>query len=316
MAAQRVGSAALGIALVLGATWLLLRALDDGTSVWWAADGATAVLLPLLHPACVGVPWRTQRRPSSEPTARRAGLPTLAFALPSVISLVLIGSVAADRWSAGSGASLEDLARAPWAATAWNLALGALALVGLVATAKGRGLEPARWKALLEGGLIAGPLAMVALAGTLVPVHAETTGAIALAGVVLAAGAGVAALSRPDLVAYACAGVALLAILGLAWWYAATPAEDWRAAARVVEQAPRPDTVVVVPDRSANALERELGGASTRLRPGGDVVAVVVLDTSANAVDAARRVVPTPRYALLAERRVSDDIVVQRWIRP
>ncbi len=316
VAAQRVGPAALSLAAVLAATWLLLRALDGGTPGRWAEYAGLATLLPLLHPACIGVLVAHAATTALRTSRDHRRLPLLAFAIPALVSLVLGASVAADRWSDASGGSVGELIDGPWTALAWNVALAALAVVGLVATARGRGTEPARWKVTLDGALIVAPLAIALLAGALVPVQAETTGTIALAGVALAAGAGVAALPRPELVAYATAALAGLAIAGLAWWYLATPAEDWRGAARAVQHGRAPDTVVVVPDRASSALERELGGTQPRLRAGGDVVAVVVLGDPDRAADAARSAVPTPRYALLEQRRVSDRIVVQRWVRP
>ena len=48
----------------------------------------------------------------------------------------------------------------------------------------------------------------------------------------------------------------------------------------------------------------------------GDGVWVAVRSTPGGAVIAGRRVVATPRYALLEQRSFGDGLVVEHWVRP
>ena len=110
------------------------------------------------------------------------------------------------------------------------------------------------------------------------------------------------------------------AVVALAWTvahYTESPATDWRSAAHAVAAARRDGETVVVPGaRSRAAIAAYEPDLPIVERGRGSAVWVIVEGPASEATDRARLVVRTPRYALLAQARHGDELVVQRWVRP
>ncbi len=313
-AAQRVEATTLALAFALLSTWLLVRALDGEGGRSWTLYAATSCVAVLVHPAVAaallahGVAFVVYRR-----SGQRVPPVTL---VPLVVGVAVLAGVGIARLEVVGDPGRGDLRSGLVDAIAWNPLLALVGVGGIVASATRRGPGGAPSKAALVGGLAVTPLLVAAAAEPLVPVHAETAGVVALGGVALAAGAGVGALRDRRLVVVLAAATAAVACVGLGRWYTSSPAENWRAAAAALRLEPRADTVVVLPNRSRAALARELTDARIVSRAGGDVVSVVLRGDERATIVAARTVVATPRYALLEERRISDQLVIQRWVRP
>ena len=81
--------------------------------------------------------------------------------------------------------------------------------------------------------------------------------------------------------------------------------------------ARRPETVVVLPERSRAAFAYYAPYARTSSYARGDGAWVaVVADDPPSAIAAASRAVRTPRYALLRQFRYGDGLRLQHWVRP
>jgi len=313
-AAQRVEATTLALAFVLLSTWLLVRALDGEGGQSWPLYSTVTCGAMLVHPTVAaallahGLALVVYQR-SGARVPRVAYAPLLFGAAVLTVAGIARLDAAGDPERAGLRSGLAD-------AIGWNPLLALLGIGGLIASATRRGPGGAPSKAALVAGLALAPLLVAALATPFVPVHAGTAGVVALGGVALAAGAGVAALRDRRLILGVATATGTIALVGLGWWYTSSPGEDWRAMAAALRTQPRADTIVVLPVRSRAALARELPGGLIVSRAAGDVVAVVLRGDDRRSTAAARTVVQTPRYALLEERRISDELVLQRWIRP
>jgi hypothetical protein len=95
------------------------------------------------------------------------------------------------------------------------------------------------------------------------------------------------------------------------------PAGDWRGAVEAVRAGRGgSETIVVVPERARAALIYYAPSQWVHRQARGDGAWVFVGGARTGAIERARRVVATPRYALLEERPFGDDLVLQHWTRP
>jgi hypothetical protein len=249
----------------------------------------------------------------------RFALPALAFGC--IEAAFLLAAAAIDRADAVDGAgpfSLADLGEGVFRASGENPVLLALAALGLGLLAAGRTPDGEAWHAVLVWGLVAAPAAAVLVAAAFVPVFPRLALVACAPGLALACGAAVAWIPVRATAWAVVGALAVAAVVGLARWYAGTPAEDWRAAAAAVRRdRGAGETVVVLPERARPAFAYQAPELRLSGRARGDGAWVVVrAEDDVEAVELAREAVDTPRYALLAQRRLGSDLVLQHWVRP
>jgi mannosyltransferase len=300
---------------------VLVLALER-SSYWWIAYVPACAALSLTHPIAVTVVAAhvvavvLALRETRAPIAAAAA----ALALGAAAAAPLALATAADRADAdGAGAfDLGEIATGLGRAGGWNVALLVLAALGLFALVSGRMPGAPPWQAALVVGLIAAPLAGVVLAGAFVPVFPARALVVCAPGLAVACGAGVAWIPDRRLKLGAAGALAVLALPALVGWYAGAAPENWRSAVATVENGVgASETVVVVPPRSRAAVAYYAPSlrVSTQARGAG----AWVFDRNADdrgAIRAARRVVRTPRFALLAQERYGERLALQHWVRP
>jgi mannosyltransferase len=320
-ASQQARPYALAVAAIVVTSALLVVALERESGWWWGLYALSALSLPLTHPIAIsGLVAHVAAVAAAWPLVRpRLAVPALAFAC--VEAGFLLAAAAIDRADAVDGAgpfSLADLAHGVFRASGENPVLLALAALGLGLLAAGRTPAAEAWQAVLVWGLVAAPAAAVLVAATFVPVFPRLALVACAPGLALACGAAVAWIPVRAAAWAVVGALAVASVVGFVRWYAGTPAEDWRAAAAAIERdLGDADTVVVVPERARPAFahaapEIRLSG---RVRGDGGWV-IVRSDDDLEAVELARSAVDTPRYALLSQRRLGSDLVLQRWVRP
>jgi mannosyltransferase len=311
---QAVGAIAL-------TTAILVAAIRCDRVHWWVLYALSATLLPLSHPVAASalLAHGATLVAARHELRLRLALPAFAFAVVETGLLTAAGAVDRSRAADGTGGlTLRELGEGLAHGVGWNPLLVALAVTGVVALATGRLAPAPRWAAVLTGGLAVAPVVALLAAAAFVPVWPEQALIACMPGVALAAGAAVAWIPVRWAGISAAAAAALVSV-GLAVpWYARAPAEDWRAAARIVgDRIAAGETVVVLPERSRAAFGRYAPDVTLHARAyGGGAWIVLRTDTGADPVALARRVVRTPRYALLSQRPAGDAIVVQHWVRP
>jgi mannosyltransferase len=312
---------ALGLFGIVLATLLVVVALERGGGWRWIPYGAVAALLPLTHPlaasvlAAHGAALIAYRGRSN---LRHAGIALLAG---TTVAGLLLAWMAADRFGDPDGAGsldLERLGRGLLHAVGWNPILFAAAVAGLVILLGAFGPTGARWHGVLVAALIGAPIVATLLAAITLPIF---PGALVLCapGIALAAGA-VAPLLSPTR-GLVWAGIALLLVSSgatIAWRLSSAPAEDWRGLARAVKRVRLDrETVVVVPERSRDAFAYYAPDVQMiRYARGDGAWVAVVAGTPGGAIEAARPLVNTPRYALLRQFRYGDNLRLQHWVRP
>jgi mannosyltransferase len=308
----------LAILAVTLSTALFVLALRRGHPALWAVYALASALLPLTHPAASAAVLAQAAAlvlVAPRPPLRFAG-PAIGFvALENALLLVAFGL---DRRDAPDvSLTLSEIGHGLARASGWSPVLAGLAVWGVVALAlrKPPGGEP--WGGALAAGLALFPLAGLLVAAPLVPVLPETALVVGAPGVALAAGAGIAALPAAWQQWAAGGAAAVAALAGVVGWYAASPAQDWRAAAAFVDaRAARDETVVVLPDRARSAFAYYGPDTRLALRARGNGAWVLVAGPADRALRAARTAVETPRYALLDQRSFGDELVAQHWVRP
>jgi mannosyltransferase len=318
---QQARPLALSLLAIVVSTLVLALALTRSDR-WWLAYVPACLLLAVSHPAAVSV-LAAQAGAIAVVclrTARSWTRAAAAFLLAAAAAVPLAVAALADRVaSAGSGTlDAGELGRGLARAAGWSPALVLLAVFGGVALATGLAPKAAAWKAVLVAGLVVAPVAALALAAVWLPVHTGWTAILAAPGLALGAGAGVAALPGRAAVVAACAVLVASALPGLAAWYQADPENDWRAATgRVATRLPDAARLVVLPDRATSVVRYYRPDLELAARARGREAWILVeAATPRQAIEAARAVVQTPRFALLEQRRVGDDLLLQRWVRP
>jgi mannosyltransferase len=317
---RTVGPLALALAAMLVSSAVFARAVDGGNAFWWAAYAVSAAVLPLTHPIAASA---LAAQLAAAVVARReidlrVAVPALAVAVLEC-GLLLVAA-AADRADAPDGAGpleLSDVGAGLGRALGWSPVVAALAIWGVVAlhrrSVPGRG----RWKAMLVAGLVVMPILVVLAAGIALPVYPRGALAVAAGGLSLGAGIGLVAITDRGVRLAAAAALAVVAVAALGTAAARDERQDWRAAARLVEARATPHgTVVVLPERARAAFSYYAPQARLSRAGRGDAVLVVVAGEPHAATASGRRVVSTPRYALLSEDHAGGDLVVQRWVRP
>lgn len=315
---QQARPYALAILAVSLSVGLFVLALRRDHVAYWAMYAMATALLPLTHPAASAVVLAqvfALALAMPRPPLRFAG-PALAFVL--LENALLLAAFALDRREAPDvSLTIDGLGEGLARALGWSPVLAGLAVWGLVALATRRLPSGGPWVAALLAGVALLPLAAAAVASVAIPVRPEAALVVGIPGAALAAGVGLATLPRPELQWLAGGAAALAAAVGLVAWYAAGPAQDWRAAARFLDAESTPaETVVAVPERARAAIAYYAPDARLVLRARGDGAWVLVAGTPAEALAAARAVVDTPRYALLMQRDFGDELIVQHWVRP
>jgi mannosyltransferase len=318
---QQARPYALAVLAVALSTLLLVVAIDRGRA-WWALYAVSVALLPLAHPIalsvlaaqCAALAFHPLRRALLRPAGVAIGCALLLVAVP-------LAAAADDRLGdahVGGRLDLPELAIGLSRAAGWNPLLVALAVWGLVAIALGRAPGAARWKAVLVGGLIAAPAAALLATGVAMPVFAGWALVAGAPGLALGAGAGLAAITDGRARRVTGAAVLVAALVGVAVWLAGPSLEDWRAAAAAMRSnRGAAETVIVLPPRSAHAFAyyRPYTRLSGVARGMGAWI-FIADDARPSTIAAARRVVKTPRYALLSEERFGSRLVLQHWVRP
>ncbi len=305
---------AVGVLAAALSTSLFVSAMTWRRAPLWVAWALVAALAPLAHPACAGV---VVAQVLALAVAGRT-LPRVAMVVAPVAAVVagLFAAAAAVERSAADGPgdeSAEALAVGAARAIGWSAVALALAVLGVVALVR----SGSRWQATLLVGLVAGPLLAIALGAALLPVHVAAAAVIAAPGVALAAGVGVSTIGDTRVAAAACALAAAASLAAIAVSATRASDADWREASRWVEQQRGArETVVVVPPRAREAFRHYAPDAPFAAVGRGDGVWVAVRSTPGGAVIAGRRVVATPRYALLEQRSFGDGLVVEHWVRP
>ena len=312
---------AFGILGIVLASLLFVCARERGGGVWWVLYAISGAALALTHPlaasvlAAHGAALIAMREREG---LRRAGIALVVGVAASGLLLAWMAADRLDDLDAAGRLDLERLGRGLLAPIGWNPILVVAAVAGLVALFTGRSAFPGLWRAVLVAGLIAAPVLATLLAAVALPVY---TGALVLSapGIALAAGAVTPLLARDRGLVWA--GVAVLVVASAVTIAArlSMPAdEDWKALAAAVKrvQAPR-ETVVVVPERSRVAFAYYAPYVHViRFARGEGAWVAVAAETPAAAIDAARPVVPTPRYALLRQFRYGNGLRLQHWVRP
>ncbi len=305
---------ALAVLAVALSTALFVAGMTRRAAVPWVAWALVTAPLPLVHPVCAAA----VAAQLGALALGRHGLPRVAApaaAAAGVVATLLLAAAAVERSGAPGPGDESGRAFAVAVATAWAwspVALAAAAYGVVVLLRRGE-----RWQAALLAGLAAAPLLALAVAALAFPVHPRSAVVVALPGIALAAGTGIAAIDDRRFAAVAAAAAVLAPAVALAVEATGAAPADWRSAARFVDERSGPgETVVVLPAR-ARAAYTTYGSPERVTGVGrGDGVWVVVRTPWANAVESARDVVPTPRYALLTERTFGDELVVQHWVRP
>jgi mannosyltransferase len=321
-ASQQVRPYTLAIAAILLASLVLVLALERSPA-WWLAYVPACALLALTHPLAVTVVAAhvVAAALALHGSRRHLGWSAAGLALGVAAAAPLALAAVADRSDAADGSGgfdVRELTTGLGRAAGWNAALLALAGLGLVVLVGGRLAGAAPWHAALVGGLVAAPLIGVLLAEPFLPVFPQRALVVCAPGLALACGAGVAWMPRRAWRWAAVGAVGALALPALAGWYATPAPEDWRSAVRELEAArDERETVVVVPERAAAAVAYYAPELRLSGRARGDGAWVFVRSGSDRlAIRAARRVVRTPAYALLAQERHGERLVLQHWVRP
>jgi mannosyltransferase len=319
---QQARPLALAVSGVLLATLALVLALSR-SDWWWFAYVPACALLALTHPAAISIlaahACAIAVAHIGEIRSRvRAGT---AFALAVVAAAPLALAAIVDRAEEADGGpafAVGDLAHGLGRASGWSVALVGLAALGCVGLALGFAPRAAAWKAALVIGLVLAPIATVVIADVFLRVYAEWALVVAAPGLALACGIGVASIVSRWGSPAAVLAIVVLAIPGLVAWYLQAPNPDWRKAMARVSAVSRPgEAVLIVPEEGRPAALYY--GSELRLtsRPYGPVAWVLVTgEEGADAIEAARAVIPTPRYALLSETPLGEGAVLQRWVRP
>lgn len=319
---QQARPVASALFMVLLATLALVLSICR-SDWWWLAYVPACALLALTHPVAVSVLAAhacaivLAYRQSGRSRLRAAA----AFGLAVVAAAPLALAAIVDRTEAGDitfGLAAGELARGVGRASGWSVALFTLAVLGCVALAAGFARRAAAWKAALVIGLIVAPAATVLLADVFLAVYPAWTLVVSAPGLALACGIGVASIPSRWGALGATAALVALAAPGLAAWYAQRASPDWREAMTRASAAAGPGEVVLVVPEQGRAAARYYGG-HLRLTARAYGPAVWVLVTGAEgeaAIEAARTVVPTPRYALLREGPAGEGAVLQQWVRP
>lgn len=285
----------------------------------WVAYALAGAALPLTHPlaaAIIPVHVATLVVGRGVPRSRLAAP---AVALVAVVAGLLAAASVVDRLDAvGDGdVSARSLASGTAAAAGWNAPTVALAAWGVfLLTAAARHDRRARWPAVLVAGTILAPPAALLGAAAAVPVFPRYALMLAAPGLCVAAGIGLAALhgrlamaSAAAVVAASAAAITLTALDG--------SGGGWRAAVEAVHaELGLTETVVVVPERASAVLAYYAPTQRLHRHARGEGAWVFVGGARVSAIERARRVVATPRYALLEERPFGDDLVLQHWTRP
>ncbi len=302
-------------------TLCFVRALDlEGG--WWVVYVVSSVLIPLTHPIAVSVLAAQAGALALHPARRalaRSGCVALACA--AAVSIVPLVAAAADRLGDrhdGSQIDLHDLGKGLAHAAGWSPLLAVLGVGGIVAVSTGRTPGSAPWKAGLVGGMIVAPFVVVVAAGIAMPVFATRALLAGTPGLALGTAAALVAITDRRARLATAVGLFTLAAAGILVWLAGPAIEDWRAATTsVLHERSANETVLVLPTRSAAAVgyyapSLALSGQAR----GAGAWVFVASASSSKAIAAARRVVKTPRYALLSQERYGSDLLVQHWIRP
>jgi len=316
---QLVRPYALGLAALAFVSALFAVAMSGNGTFPWVAYALAGAALPLTHPLAAAIIPVHVATLVVDRGVSRSRLAAPAIALVVVVAGLLAAASVVDRLDAvGDGdVSTRSLAAGTAAAGGWNAATVALAAWGVfLLTAAARRDRHARWPAVLVAGTILAPPAVLLAAAAAVPVFPRHALTLAAPGLCVAAGIGLAALhgrlamaSAAVVVAASAAAITLTALNG--------SEGGWRAAVEAVQTGRgQTETVVVVPERAGAALAYYAPTQRIHRQARGEGVWVFVGGARVSAIERARRVVATPRYALLEERPFGDDLVLQHWTRP
>jgi mannosyltransferase len=318
---QQARPYALAVLAVTLSTLLLIVAIDKGRA-WWALYAVSVALLPLAHPIALSV-LAAQGAALAFHPLRRTLIRPAGVAIGGALLLVAVPLAAAAHDRLGDahlGGRLDptDVGIGLGRAAGWNPLLVALAAWGVVAVATGRAPSAACWKAVLVGGLIVAPAVALVGAGVAMPVFADWALVVGAPGLALGAGVGLAAIADERVQRVTGLAVLAAALVGVAVWLAGPSIEDWRGAAAAMRtDRSAAETVVVLPSRSTDAFAyyrpyTRLAGVAR----GAGAWIFIADGAGPSTIAAARRVVTTPRYALLSETRFGSKLVLQHWVRP
>jgi mannosyltransferase len=320
--AQQARPLAPAIFAVLLATLMLVLALTR-SDWWWFAYVPACAVLALMHPVAISIlAAHACAIAVAHAHGSRSHVRALtAFALAVVAATPLALAAIVDRAEApddGAIFAVGDLGRGLARASGWNIAVVGLAALGCVGLAMGFAPRAAAWKAALVSGLVLAPVAAVVVADVFLQVYAEWALVVAAPGLALGCGIGLSSISSRWGSLAALAAIVVLAVPALVAWYLQAANPDWRRAmARVSAVAGPGEAVLVVPEGGRSAALYYGSELRLSIRPYGPTAWVLVTGLAgADAIEAARAVVPTPRYALLSETPLGEGAVLQRWVRP
>jgi mannosyltransferase len=257
---QQARGYTLMLALSLGATLLLLRALDLGTRGAWALYGLAFAALVVWHPVAglLLAPAHGvlvyQRRERVLPHGLLAAVLVAAIGVPWAAQIAIRSS--------GEGVAMDWL-KFPSAEVAARAVLDVsgisglgvvLALVGLWALLRARDKQLATWL----GTWAFAPFILALVVSLVRPIYLDRYLVVAAPAFALLAGVALVSLSRRLRLAAGAAAVVATCI-GLVLWYSAGTdgnwrGEDWRGAVRtVLERRGEADAIVVAPWSAAPA---------------------------------------------------------------
>jgi mannosyltransferase len=312
---------ALGLLGVVVATLLLVAAVECRSPWLWALYAIACVVLPLTHPLAASVLLAHAAALVVRPRRRDAGAGVFIAAAGLAVAAVIVVWLALDRLDAPDGTGgfdLGEVGNGLIRAAGWSPLLAVAAIAGLAALLAGGPAQPPAWKSTLVAGLVAAPVVVTIVAAAALPVF-PTTALIACApGIALAAGAAYRLVSDSTVLWIAASCVLAVSAVTVGAVVASEPEEDWRALAAAARHVRGPrETIVVLPERSRAAFAYYAPYMRTSYYARGDGAWVaVVADGPASAIALGRRVVRTPRYALLRQFRYGDHLRLQHWVRP
>jgi mannosyltransferase len=319
---QQARGYTLMLAVSLGATLLLLRALERGTRATWALYGLAFATLVVWHPvaglllapAHVVLLW--QRRDRVLPHGLLAGAIVLALGVPWAAQIAIR--------STGDGVAMDWL-KFPTAGVAANALLDVSGAAGLGVLLAAIGLwvlhrSGKRELAVWLGAWAFAPFVLALLVSFVQPIYLDRYLIVAAPAYALLAGVaimGVGARLRAGLIVV----VVVATGLGLAQWYSTADdgnwrGENWRDAVRMVtERSGEADTVVVVPWSAHPAVEY-YGARPVDVSSAASIWVLVWSETDARDVeDAERRALGFGEHERVEKLQFGRRLSAQLWVR-
>jgi mannosyltransferase len=319
---QQARGYTLMLALSLGATLLLLRALDRSTRGAWAVYGLAFAALVVWHPvaglllAPAHAVLLSQRRERVLPHGLLAGAIVLAIGVPWAAQIAIR--------STGDGVAMDWL-KFPSAEVAARAVLDVsgvaglgllLALGGLWALVRDREREVAAWL----GTWALAPFALALVVSLVRPVYLDRYLIVATPAFALLVGVAVMSLPRRLRVAAGTAAVVATCV-GLVLWYSEGTDGNWRgenwrdAVGTVLERRGEAEAVVVVP-WAAHAAAEYYGARPVDVSRADAIWVLVWSETKPRDIeDAERRALGFGEHRRVEKLQFGRRLSAQLWVR-